>query len=410
MPTTSEPVKPRGGARSRKRNHDGETIASAAAAAAAVTPGDVGAINPGLNDMADALEAMPMEIIRHFTLLREIDAKCIVTMPELTRLIKDLLEDEDIAEADKEKALAQIRQLIRELMPCLEEKMHVAGVAADAIARHVERLDMDFNDYIVGKDEIPHLVRFGPKEHIAYLPIITPAEAKLQQSTRSESRREAIAAKKAAKEAAETGKKDNTKPEPSDKPTQSKTSTNGGRGSNGNSKLANGKSGGSNGNTSSSSKRKKAVSSTPADIPEPNSTQESSSAALHQSTSAGSDDVKTEFSEESNEIVNSSKRRNPNNQRATSSRSRKPASAKSTTAPSRKKVAKSEDFEEEEEPEEHNEEQLYCYCQQVSFGEMVGCDGPDCKIEWFHLPCIGLTQSPVGQWFCEDCAKKNSSK
>ena len=24
---------------------------------------------------------------------------------------------------------------------------------------------------------------------------------------------------------------------------------------------------------------------------------------------------------------------------------------------------------------------LYCFCQRVSFGEMIGCDGEDCKIE-----------------------------
>ena len=27
---------------------------------------------------------------------------------------------------------------------------------------------------------------------------------------------------------------------------------------------------------------------------------------------------------------------------------------------------------------------LYCFCQRVSFGEMIGCDNEDCKYEWFH--------------------------
>jgi inhibitor of growth protein 3 len=56
------------------------------------------------------------------------------------------------------------------------------------------------------------------------------------------------------------------------------------------------------------------------------------------------------------------------------------------------------------------DEPVYCYCQQVSFGEMVGCDGADCKREWFHLPCIGLTSPPKGQWYCQDCSVKYKKK
>lgn len=48
-------------------------------------------------------------------------------------------------------------------------------------------------------------------------------------------------------------------------------------------------------------------------------------------------------------------------------------------------------------------EPTYCYCNQVSFGEMVGCDNPTCDIEWFHYACVGLTAPPDGKWFCPDC-------
>ncbi|VDL77168.1 unnamed protein product [Nippostrongylus brasiliensis] len=41
-------------------------------------------------------------------------------------------------------------------------------------------------------------------------------------------------------------------------------------------------------------------------------------------------------------------------------------------------------------------EPTYCFCHQVSFGQMVACDGPSCKNEWFHFQCVGLTSSPVG--------------
>jgi hypothetical protein len=48
-------------------------------------------------------------------------------------------------------------------------------------------------------------------------------------------------------------------------------------------------------------------------------------------------------------------------------------------------------------------EELYCYCNRISFGEMIGCDSESCEREWFHLGCVGLTKPPGGKWFCEDC-------
>ncbi|CAL5392146.1 unnamed protein product [Camellia sinensis] len=48
-------------------------------------------------------------------------------------------------------------------------------------------------------------------------------------------------------------------------------------------------------------------------------------------------------------------------------------------------------------------EPTYCFCNQVSYGEMVGCDNPDCKIEWFHYGCVGLKEQPKGKWYCSEC-------
>jgi hypothetical protein len=48
-------------------------------------------------------------------------------------------------------------------------------------------------------------------------------------------------------------------------------------------------------------------------------------------------------------------------------------------------------------------EPTYCICQQVSYGEMIGCDNPDCPIEWFHFGCINLTAKPKGKWYCSKC-------
>ena len=40
------------------------------------------------------------------------------------------------------------------------------------------------------------------------------------------------------------------------------------------------------------------------------------------------------------------------------------------------------------------DEPRYCYCNGVSYGEMVGCDGDTCEREWFHLECVGLKVAP----------------
>ncbi|EMS57339.1 Inhibitor of growth protein 4 [Triticum urartu] len=49
-------------------------------------------------------------------------------------------------------------------------------------------------------------------------------------------------------------------------------------------------------------------------------------------------------------------------------------------------------------------EPTYCFCNQVSYGEMVACDNPDCKIEWFHFGCVGLKEQPRGKWYCLSCS------
>ncbi|KIX97371.1 uncharacterized protein Z520_06823 [Fonsecaea multimorphosa CBS 102226] len=50
------------------------------------------------------------------------------------------------------------------------------------------------------------------------------------------------------------------------------------------------------------------------------------------------------------------------------------------------------------------DEERYCYCQGVSYGEMVACDRDDCPRQWFHLECIGLKSVPKSaKWYCEEC-------
>jgi len=56
-----------------------------------------------------------------------------------------------------------------------------------------------------------------------------------------------------------------------------------------------------------------------------------------------------------------------------------------------------------------SDEQKYCYCNQVSYGEMIACDNNDCDIEWFHYDCVGLKMPPKGKWYCDECLQKKKN-
>ena len=53
---------------------------------------------------------------------------------------------------------------------------------------------------------------------------------------------------------------------------------------------------------------------------------------------------------------------------------------------------------EDDADEGEENEPRYCYCNEVSYGEMVACDNENCPREWFHLRCAGLREAPG-----EDC-------
>ncbi|KAK9505315.1 hypothetical protein O3M35_009399 [Rhynocoris fuscipes] len=48
-------------------------------------------------------------------------------------------------------------------------------------------------------------------------------------------------------------------------------------------------------------------------------------------------------------------------------------------------------------------EPRYCICNEVAFGTMVACDNKSCPYEWYHYPCVGITDKPKGKWYCPHC-------
>ncbi|KAE8144830.1 hypothetical protein BDV25DRAFT_165975 [Aspergillus avenaceus] len=93
--------------------------------------------------------------------------------------------------------------------------------------------------------------------------------------------------------------------------------------------------------------------------------------------------------------------------RSTDTAPAKRSHKKNGGAPVVQQRAASEEEESYHEGDDEDEEgePRYCYCNEISFGEMVACDNDACPREWFHLSCVGLTKPPGKnvKWYCNEC-------
>lgn len=105
----------------------------------------------------------------------------------------------------------------------------------------------------------------------------------------------------------------------------------------------------------------------------------------------------------------------PVNQYTPAQRSRLSHQSHPRNSPARARRATSlfgadEDAEGEDDLEENGEDggdpednEVYCFCQKLSYGEMIACDNPDCPHQWFHLPCVGLKPPLPEHFYCSEC-------
>jgi Inhibitor of growth proteins N-terminal histone-binding len=140
---------------------------------------------------------MPSELVRQFTLLREVDAKYSGTTLHVCILIKEL-QNKISSEIDafitsapqlvpqqRGQQLFTITRLLTSALGCADEKVSVASSAADISDKHKLRLDADYEKLEQG--EISELIRYGPPDHPAFV------HGSTMGMSRSESRRLAIA-------------------------------------------------------------------------------------------------------------------------------------------------------------------------------------------------------------------------
>ncbi|XP_013200701.2 inhibitor of growth protein 1-like [Amyelois transitella] len=51
----------------------------------------------------------------------------------------------------------------------------------------------------------------------------------------------------------------------------------------------------------------------------------------------------------------------------------------------------------------------FCYCGvDIEDSAMIGCDGAQCALKWYHFQCVGIVDPPDGEWFCPQCISQRT--
>ncbi|KAL9124382.1 MAG: hypothetical protein Q9217_006284 [Psora testacea] len=197
-------------------NNDGQTLDGASDKA----PG----FFPAITHFTDSITALPKEMIRHYTMLKEVDAKTYGPEEKLGQLLNAGWKASTpkpapaSAETDfnhprfaRRKQFLELRRELTGLLMTLDEKNHVMNTAIDGLEKQLKRCQSSY-PYI--EEEISEEARLGSMVHWAYNSE-KPTEKKGMMAgertrravnhlaaendgaaIRSEARREAIAARK----------------------------------------------------------------------------------------------------------------------------------------------------------------------------------------------------------------------
>ena len=171
---------------------------------------------PAITHFTDAITALPKEMIRHYTMLKEVDAKVFGPEDALNQLVSAALqgpdppqwksttnpsveigsqnttsegaaasftstntngvqsqgeatlhaEAQDSHDLPRRQLFLQLRTIMAEMLLTLDEKNHVMSTATDALDKQLERCDSSFPHI---EDEISEEARYGNLNHWAYV-------------------------------------------------------------------------------------------------------------------------------------------------------------------------------------------------------------------------------------------------
>jgi len=384
----------------------------------------IGDLYPGLNEITDAFDAFPHDLVGYFTLLKEIDAKCVYTVPYLNAYIHRFLEM-DKNHPKREILLQKIRALIKELMPCLEEKMHVATIASDIANKHLRRIDQCAE--MIYSNEIPEDTRIGPLHD----PCMRPMEPTEVYLRKTDSRNEVLL-KRRRKEEEQKGKHNKRHNgdehkihSPNSEQNHMHPHQHHGNARKHRDEDVEPRSSSKKSKTVKPKQNTKNITSFMNGVPSYTKQEENRKSRMD-SLGSISKGVGVTRSVDHLTKVKAAKRKKQEDNTPTVAVVHVNSHATiadiatalaGSKSPVSEKLAQSTSSTKRSETKKKNRkrvnskgEPIYCYCGQVSYGEMVGCDGEDCEKEWFHLPCTGLKEPPKGAWYCEDCKAKMRRK
>ncbi|VDL65504.1 unnamed protein product [Nippostrongylus brasiliensis] len=69
-----------------------------------------------------------------------------------------------------------------------------------------------------------------------------------------------------------------------------------------------------------------------------------------------------------------------------------------------------EEVSEEDSDEADDSKRKWCFCNEKSYGDMVACDNKACPYQWFHYPCVNISSTPKGRWYCPHCVDERSRR
>lgn len=350
-------------------------------------------VYPGLNDFSDVLEAIPQAIGGHLTNLKEVKAKCGSIGLKVGNEIKSYFQNRN------PESLRQISVILDTLLPAIGQKMHIAALAAEQVSHQFDRLDIDYR--MIREHEVPESVQVQHNDP-AFIEIV-PQER--QASIRSQARREAREAREAKRAIQQQESRSATTSNTLEVPLTAAAGRRG-RGRNATPQIL--------------------VNALPAEPLRDAQVHLNHTDRLAEDEDVLSTPVQQDKMESfAEEDVKPDPRARHADEREPKLRASQlppvvmPLLEKELNSDEPPGVTKNTPKSAEEGGADviigmkrkrgsapKSSEPVYCYCQRGSFGEMVGCDGPHCEREWFHLGCIGLSALPKGQWFCEECRAK----
>ena len=124
---------------------------------------------PGITHFTDAITALPKEMIRHSTMLKEVDAKIYGPEENLKHLIATIpsnsVSQDDPADRKRREHFLAARITMNEMLGSLDEKNHVISTANETLDRLLARCQ---SAWPLVEQEISEEARWGRLDHWAY--------------------------------------------------------------------------------------------------------------------------------------------------------------------------------------------------------------------------------------------------